>query len=119
MDAHTALGRYGEDLATRYLRERGMEILDRNWRCREGEIDVVALDGDCLVVCEVKTRAGRGVGDPVEAVTWEKVRRLRRLAAAYLSQRPERVAQVRVDVIGVVAQRGKRPVVRHIVAVGS
>ena len=83
MDAHLALGRYGEELAARYLRERGLRVLERNWRCPEGEIDIVALDGDCLVVCEVKTRAGTGVGDPVEAVTWEKAMRLRRLSAAY------------------------------------
>ena len=55
-----ALGRYGEDLAARRLSEAGMRILERNWRCREGEIDIVAADGDALVVCEVKTRrAGR------------------------------------------------------------
>jgi len=119
MDGHMALGKYGEDLAARYLRERGMQILERNWRCAEGEIDVVALDGDCLVVCEVKTRRGTGAGDPLEAVTWEKARRLRRLAAAYLRLRPGAVPQVRIDVIGVLAERGRRPVVRHVVAVGS
>jgi len=119
MDGHVALGKYGEELAARYLRERGMQILERNWRCAEGEIDVVALDGDCLVVCEVKTRGGTGVGDPLESVTWEKARRLRRLAAAYLRSRPGLVPQVRIDVIGIVAQRGRRPVLRHVVAVGS
>ncbi|KGN31883.1 hypothetical protein N802_19175 [Knoellia sinensis KCTC 19936] len=119
MDGQRALGRYGEDLATRYLRERGMRILDRNWRCAEGEIDIVALDGDCLVVCEVKTRAGTGVGDPLEAVTHEKARRLRRLAAAYLRSRPGTVPDVRIDVVGVLAERGRRPVLRHVVAVGS
>ncbi|WP_147061620.1 YraN family protein [Knoellia locipacati] len=119
MDAHLALGRYGEELASRYLRERGMQVLERNWRCPEGEIDIVALDGDCLVVCEVKTRAGTGAGDPVEAVTWEKANRLRRLAAAYLRSRPGSVARARIDVIGVLAERGRPPVVRHVVAVGS
>lgn len=119
MDGHLALGKYGEDLAARYLRERGMRILERNWRCAEGEIDLVALDGDCLVVCEVKTRRGTGVGDPLEAVTWEKARRLRHLAAAYLRSRPGAVPLVRIDVIGVLAERGRPPVVRHVVAVGS
>ena len=119
MDGHVALGKYGEDLATRYLRERGLQILERNWRCPEGEIDLVALDGDCLVVCEVKTRRGTGVGDPVEAVTWAKSRRLRRLAAAYLRSRPGVVPQVRIDVIGILAEPGRRPVLRHVVAVGS
>lgn len=119
MDTHLALGQYGERLATRYLRERGMEIVERNWRCAEGEIDVVARDGTCLVICEVKTRGGLGVGDPVEAVTHDKVRRLRRLAAAYLRAHPAPVPEVRIDVIGVLAERGRTPVVRHVVAVQS
>lgn len=119
MDEHLALGKYGEDLAARYLRERGLQILERNWRCSEGEIDVIALEGDCLVVCEVKTRRGMGLGDPLEAVTWEKARRLRRLAAAYLRARPRGVPHVRIDVIGILAEPGRRPVVRHVVAVGS
>ncbi|CAN7492965.1 YraN family protein [Knoellia sp. LjRoot47] len=119
MDAHLALGRYGEELAARYLRDRGIRVLERNWRCPEGEIDIIALDGDCLVVCEVKTRGGTVTGDPVEAVTWEKVSRLRRLAAAYLRSRPGSVAHARVDVIGVLAVRGRPPVVRHVEAVGA
>lgn len=119
MDEHVSLGKYGEELAARYLHECGMQILERNWRCSEGEIDVVALDGDCLVVCEVKTRRGTGVGDPLEAVTWEKARRLRRLTAAYLRSRPGTVPEVRIDVIGVLAEPGRRPVLRHVVAVGS
>ena len=79
MDGHQALGRYGEALAARYLRERGMTIVERNWRCPEGEIDLVALDGDCLVICEVKTRRGTGTGDPLEAVTWQMVFLVRRI----------------------------------------
>lgn len=114
-----ALGRYGEELAARYLRERGLEIIARNWTCPDGELDLIARDGDCLVVCEVKTRRGTGVGDPLEAVTWDKVRRLRRLTAAYLRERPEPVREVRIDVIGVLARRGQRPVLRHVEAVGS
>lgn len=119
MDGHQALGRYGEALAARYLRERGMTIVERNWRCAEGEIDLVALDGNCLVICEVKTRRGTGTGDPLEAVTWQKARRLRRLTAAYLRTREGNVPDVRIDVIGVLAERGRRPVVRHVVAVGA
>lgn len=60
MNARGALGRYGEDLAARLLTDAGMSVLERNWRCRAGEIDIVAMDGDALVVCEVKTRR---VGD--------------------------------------------------------
>ena len=71
------------------------------------------------MVCEVKTRRGTGAGDPLEAVTWQKARRLRRLAAAYLRTRPGSVPDVRIDVIGVLARPGHRPVVRHVVAVGA
>ena len=116
-----ALGRYGEALAVRYLREQGMEVLDRNWRCEHGEVDVVALDGNCLVICEVKTRRSSGFGQPVEAVTVAKARRLRRLAAAYLAGHGEgaRVAQVRVDVVGILCPPGRPAVLRHVVGVGS
>ena len=92
----------------RYLREQGMEVLDRNWRCEHGEVDVVARDGDCLVICEVKTRRSAGFGEPVEAVTFAKAMRLRRLAAAYLAGhgRGHRAAQVRVDVVGILCRPG-------------
>ncbi|MBM6404748.1 YraN family protein [Phycicoccus sp. CSK15P-2] len=113
------LGRYGETLAARYLRDRGLEVLERNWRCEHGEIDIVARDGACLVVCEVKTRRGTAYGDPVEAVTVAKALRLRRLAAAYVAARGVRPEQVRVDVVGVLCVRGRVPEVRHVVGVGS
>jgi putative endonuclease len=116
-----ALGRYGEALAVRYLRERGMVVLDRNWRCEIGEVDIVARDGDCLVICEVKTRRSSGFGEPVEAVTFAKAMRLRHLAAAYLAGHGDRsgVAQVRVDVVGILCPPGRPAVVRHVVGVGS
>ena len=116
-----ALGRYGEALAVRYLREQGMEVLDRNWRCEHGEVDVVALDGDCLVICEVKTRRSSGFGEPVEAVTFAKAKRLRRLSAAYLADKGggSRVAQVRVDVVGILCLPGRPALVRHVIGVGS
>ena len=115
----------------RYLREQGMEVLERNWRCEHGEVDVVARDGDCLVICEVKTRRSSGFGEPVEAVTFAKARRLRRLAAAYLAASAaaargaaggtggRHVAEVRVDVIGILCRPGRPAVVRHVVGVGS
>lgn len=123
-----ALGRYGEALAVRYLREQGMEVLDRNWRCEHGEVDVVARDGDCLVICEVKTRRSSGFGEPVEAVTFAKAVRLRRLAAAYLAHASAeararggsaRAAEVRVDVVGILCRPGRPAVLRHVVGVGS
>jgi putative endonuclease len=118
---NAVLGRYGEALAVRYLREQGMEVLDRNWRCAHGEVDVVARDGSCLVICEVKTRRSAGFGEPVEAVTVAKARRLRRLAAAYLAGRGEGapVGQVRIDVVGILCRPGRPAVVRHVVGVGS
>ncbi|HEU5240843.1 MAG TPA: YraN family protein [Ornithinibacter sp.] len=113
------LGRYGEDLAVRYLRDLGMEVLDRNWRCEHGEVDVVARDGDCVVICEVKTRRSSGFGEPVEAVTFAKAMRLRRLAAAYLHAHRPVARGVRIDVVGVLCRPGQPPVVRHVVGVGS
>ena len=101
------VGAYGERLAARYLAEAGLEVLDRNWRCAQGEVDIVALDGDCLVVCEVKTRRGQGFGDPVEAVTWRKAARLRRLAACWLAEHPGRWARGRRA-----GRRGRRPAAR-------
>ena len=103
----------------RYLREAGMEVLERNWRCEHGEVDVVARDGDCLVICEVKTRRSSGFGEPVEAVTFAKAMRLRRLAGAYLARHDAAIAQVRIDVVGVLCRPGAAPVVRHVVGVGS
>lgn len=116
-----ALGRYGEALAVRYLREQGMEVLDRNWRCEHGEVDVVARDGECLVICEVKTRRSALFGEPVEAVTFAKAMRLRRLAGAYLARQlpGAAVAQVRVDVVGILCRPGRPAVVRHVIGVGS
>ncbi|HET6969036.1 MAG TPA: YraN family protein [Ornithinibacter sp.] len=113
------LGRYGEDLAVRYLRDVGLEVLDRNWRCEHGEVDVVARDGDCIVFCEVKTRRSAGFGEPVEAVTFAKAMRLRRLAAAYLARHEVRAGGVRIDVVGVLCRPGEPAVVRHVVGVGS
>lgn len=99
--AKAELGRYGEDLAAAHLEATGCLILARNWRCRLGEIDLVALEGPCLVVCEVKTRQSRTAGDPVEAVTALKARRLRRLAGAWLATQERFYPDVRVDVVGV------------------
>lgn len=117
--ASTTLGRTGEDLAVRYLHDRGMEVLERNWRCEHGEVDVVAVDGDCLVICEVKTRTSLAFGEPVEAVTRAKAARLRRLAAAYVRGRGAGSARVRIDVLGILFRPGGPPLVRHVRGVGS
>ncbi|MFJ5923598.1 YraN family protein [Kitasatospora sp. NPDC092948] len=81
------LGRYGEEVAARRLTEGGLCILERNWRCAEGELDIVALDGDTLAVCEVKTRSERGFQQPSEAIDRTKADRLRHLAERWLAER--------------------------------
>ncbi|MEZ3161278.1 YraN family protein [Microbacterium sp. BWT-B31] len=96
------LGRAGEDRAARHLESRGYTVLERNWRTREGEIDLVALDDRALVVVEVKTRRSDGFGDPLEAVDERKRRRLWRLAMAWIAAHPD-LAQgrrLRLDAIG-------------------
>ena len=118
-----AVGAYGERLAARYLAELGMRILDRNWRCDQGEIDIVALDGTCLVIVEVKTRRTLAFGTPVEAVTLAKAARLRRLAGSWLAARrllvepPSEVADVRIDVIGVFRPSRGPAHIEHLVSV--
>ncbi len=114
-----ALGSYGERMAARYLREQGLEILALNWRCAAGEVDIVARDGDCLVVCEVKTRRSTSFGSPVEAVTFQKLARLRRLAGTWLAEHAEHYADVRVDVIGVLRPRRGACQIEHLVGVAS
>jgi putative endonuclease len=106
--ATRALGRYGEQLACRYLADNGFTILDRNWRCARGEIDVVAQDSDAIVVCEVKTRTSELFGAPFEAVTRRKVARLRRLAMLWLDSHPlvQRTGlTVRIDVVSILKPR--------------
>jgi putative endonuclease len=114
MRAKDALGRYGEDVAARHLIEQGIVVLERNWRCAAGEIDIVGRDGQVLVICEVKTRSGVGYGRPLEAVTPRKLARLRRLAAQWLAERSVRPSAVRFDVVGVL-QAGSGPArVEHV-----
>lgn len=113
-----ALGAFGEELAAQHLTSRGLVLLDRNWRCDLGEIDLVARDGNVLVICEVKTRRGAGFGTPEEAVTRAKAARLRRLAARWLADHPVSPAGLRIDVIGVSLSRGgAAPEVNHLVGV--
>jgi putative endonuclease len=99
MAAGNELARQGEQLAADFLRSAGMRILDRNWRCAEGEIDILARDGNALVVVEVKTRTGRSHGTAFEAVTLDKIARLRALAGRWLSGQCEWFDAVRVDVV--------------------
>ncbi len=98
----TQLGHYGETCAARHLtRNEGMVVLDRNWRCDAGEIDLVLRDRDVLVVCEVKTRSSERYGSTIEAVSAAKARRLRVLAAKWCEAHGVKVRHVRIDIVGV------------------
>ncbi|MFD1827399.1 MULTISPECIES: YraN family protein [Mumia] len=96
-----AVGVHGENVAVEFLQAQGMEVLARNWRCRWGEIDIVARDADTVVFCEVKTRRSTAYGTPLEAVTPQKAARLRRLAGLYLAEHDVSAVLVRIDVVGV------------------
>jgi putative endonuclease len=118
MGVGVAVGRYGERVAARHLESVGMVILDRNWRCAFGEIDLVAQDQETLVVCEVKTRRSVSCGVPAEAVTPDKVARLRRLAAAWLAEQDRHFPAVRIDVVAVLRPRRGPALVEHLRGVG-
>jgi putative endonuclease len=113
-----ALGTFGEAYAARHLVAGGMVLLDRNWRCELGEIDLVLRDGAVLVFCEVKTRTSTLYGDPLEAVTEQKAARLRRLASRWLAAHPLRPRDVRIDLVGVVVPRHGQPRLDHVRGVG-
>jgi putative endonuclease len=101
------LGRFGEAFAARWLRRRGFRILARNWRCRQGELDLVARRGRTLVFVEVKTRRFTGLWSPELAVDHRKIERLRRAAERYLAaQRWRGWCRVRFDVVAVSVGRG-------------
>lgn len=114
MRAKDAVGAYGERVAAAHLVAAGMVVLDRNWRCPSGELDIVARDGDVLVFCEVKTRSGEGYGLPLEGVTPRKAARLRRLAAAWIHEHDLHVADVRIDLVGVLRSRRGAAEVDHV-----
>jgi putative endonuclease len=110
-----AVGAYGERVAAEHLRAAGLVLLDRNWRCPDGELDIVARDGpDTVVICEVKTRRSGAFGPPAAAVHPAKARRLRRLAAAWLAARGAHPREVRFDVVSVLPQRRGPARVEHL-----
>lgn len=104
-DRRRALGASGEDAVAAWYEARGYEIVVRNWRCRDGELDLIVRTGRSFVFCEVKTRTSDAFGVPVEAVTQAKRARLRRLAARWLTEAPMRAHQIRFDVASVMGDR--------------
>ena len=94
-----------------------MVLLDHNWRCPDGELDLILRDGDELVFCEVKTRRSVAYGSPLEAVTTTKFARLRRLASQWMAANDVRVFEVRFDVVGIVCPRGGAPMIEHVAGV--
>ena len=110
MDSRPILGQNGEDVAAAFYEARGFDVLDRNYRVGEGEIDVIARREGLVVFCEVKTRRSDSWGQPAEAVDWRKQQRLRRLAARYMRERKPGPAEIRFDVVSIVVREGRTEV---------
>ena len=118
MNQKDALGQRGERAAADYLTEAGLQILDRNWRCADGEIDIVAADGRALVICEVKTRSSARYGTPIEAVSRPKHARLRRLAIRWVVAHGLLFEEIRIDVLGVLKSASGDLSIEHVRGVG-
>ncbi len=116
MAAKDELGRAGEDRAARHLQALGWRLLARNWRCRAGELDIVAAEADEIVVVEVKARRGEGYGHPLDAVDERKRRRLWRLAAAWALAHPDqaRGRSFRLDAIGLIGPDPRTARLEHL-----
>lgn len=109
-----ALGAYGERLASRFLQASGLVLLDSNWRCELGEVDLVLRDGDDVVFCEVKTRRSDAYGTPAEAVVPAKAKRLRQIAICWLAEHPVHPREIRFDVVAVLPQVKGASVIEHV-----
>jgi putative endonuclease len=118
MRAKDVLGRSGEQAAADYLEAEGFRILERNWRCADGEIDIVAVDRHTFVVCEVKTRSGTRYGTPLESVSRLKHSRLRRLAVRWLTAHGVHFDRVRIDIVGVTRDASGGFTIEHVRGVG-
>ena len=123
MRVKDVVGRHGEDLAVQHLESAGLQVIERNWRNRHGEIDIVAVEpvpgrAGCLVFCEVKTRRSVVTGGPLEAVTPLKLARLRRLSGLWLAEHRGGYSDIRIDVIGVLRPRTGPAVIEHLRGVG-
>ena len=107
------LGKEGERLAERYLQKKGYKLVERNYRCTAGELDLIVLDQRVVVFVEVKTRTGHGFGTPLEAVEFRKQRKMIQAAQFFLAAKGLQQRDARFDVVGV-SWMGREPIVEHI-----
>lgn len=117
MDPRQRVGRHGEAIAADLLEHKGYRILDRNWRCAQGELDLIARGADAVIAVEVKARRSMAFGSPVEAVTPRKAQRLRQLMARWLVEHPQGIEAVRIDLVAVYFPRTGPAQVAHLQAV--
>ena len=108
MAHHITLGREGEELAVAHLRKLRYKIMERNYRCKFGEIDIIALDNKALVFIEVKTRASQQFGSPQTGVTPKKQRQLTKIALSYLQRHRSFNREARFDVVAVEMESGQK-----------
>jgi putative endonuclease len=111
---HLRTGERGETLAARYLEEHGLIVLSKNWRCPEGELDLVLTDGRILIVCEVKTRTSDNYGTPAEAVDDAKAGRIRRLARRWRAQHYAANVDTRYDIVAILWPPDDKPQINHL-----
>jgi putative endonuclease len=112
-NARQLFGKQGEQLAEQFLKKKGYKIVERNYRCTNGEVDLIALDRRVIVFVEVKTRADHGFGSPLEAVAFYKQRKMIKAAQFFLHQNKLHQRDARFDVVGI-SWPGQEPVVEHI-----
>ena len=112
-NAKQILGKEGERLAEDYLKRKGYKLVERNYRCSAGEVDLIVLDRRVIVFVEVKTRTGHGFGTPAEAVQPRKQRKMMQAAQFFLSEKKLHQRDARFDVVGI-SWPAREPVVEHI-----
>ncbi|USG67753.1 YraN family protein [Brevibacillus ruminantium] len=123
-DARRERGQQGERMAEQYLIQKGLRLQERNFRTARGEIDLILWDKEVLVFVEVRTRSSLKYGSAIESITWQKQKKLREMALAYLQTRQEPIRQFRFDVVGIQygrsegrleGQTNHSPAITHIV----
>jgi putative endonuclease len=107
------LGKEGERIAEQYLKKKGYRLIERNYRCAAGELDLIVLDHRVVVFVEVKTRTGHGFGSPFEAVEFRKQRKMIQAAQYFLAEKKLQQRDARFDVVGI-SWAGRDPMVEHI-----